>query len=164
MCGADRRGFSLAEALVACVLTLLILTLIFQVVIPMARGTVRGSQQIELQQVAGLAMNRLSEDLQSAPPSGVTLVPAGQPTEPVILAMHGLEGIDATGSQVYSDHLVVYWWRQSDGRLWRKTWPPGQPSGRYPATDEVFEPTADELRALVADRNTTERVQASQVK
>ena len=68
-CG-KARGFTLIEALTACALIAMLGVLILQVVVPMARGTVRGTQQIELQQIAALAMDRFCIDLQSTAPAG----------------------------------------------------------------------------------------------
>lgn len=148
-----RRGFSLIEILIACVLLLLILGLIMEVVIPMGRGTVRGSQQIEMQQVGTSAINRIAEDLSTAPPTGVTRVPtAGPPTvasmDRLIVSIQPLTGVDTVGQQVWADHLIILWWEKASGKLFRMQWPPGYPLTRRPAIDEPFKPTVLELQRL----------------
>lgn len=164
MCCA-RKGFTLMEALVACALVLMIGALILQVVIPMARGTVRGTQQVELQQVGALALRRLCEDVQTSATAGIVLFPpAGE--DPLMLSIHPLRGLDSIGDQVWADQLIVYWWKPGENKLWRTTWPHGGvgPGGRTPATDEPFRPTLAELRDIVALDNPWRRVEASQVK
>ncbi len=146
-----RKGFSLIEILVACVLLILILTLIFQVVIPMGRGTVRGSQQMELQQVGTNAINKLADDLQKAPPAGITRIPATGPppgNTPLLLSIQPLSGVDSIGQQVWSEQLIIYWWYPGSQELRRMTWPPGYPLGRRPDIDEPFKPTWNELKRL----------------
>jgi prepilin-type N-terminal cleavage/methylation domain-containing protein len=148
-----RKGFSLIEILIACVLLLLILGLIMEVVIPMGRGTVRGSQQIELQQVGTMAVNRIAEDLSTAPPAGITRVPSsGPPTSGsgnrLILSIQALTGVDTVGQQVWADHLIILWWEKPSGKLYRMKWPPGYPLTRRPDIDEPFKPTASELQRL----------------
>lgn len=148
---SQRGGFSLIEILVAMVLLLLIITLIMQVVIPMSRGAVRGSQQIELQQVGTTALNRLADDLQAAAPAGVTRYPTTglpAPNEKLMISIQALTGVDTLGQQTWSEQLIIYWWKQEEGKLHRMTWPPGYPMGRRPDIDEPFKPTYNELDRL----------------
>ncbi len=141
-CG-KARGFTLIEALTACALIAMLGVLILQVVVPMARGTVRGTQQIELQQIAALAMDRLCIDLQSTAPAGAWAAPA-QGNKPALVCLHPLRTIDSTGDQVWADQLIVYWWKPSEGKLWRTTWPhAGQTAPRMPTTEEPFRPFVD---------------------
>lgn len=147
------RAFTLIEIMVGCVLLLLILTLIIQVVIPMGRGAVRGSQQIEIQQVGLMAMQRVCADLSTAPPAGITRYPASGPPAPggtLFLAIQAFTGVDTVGQQTWSDQLVIFWWRQGSGKLYRLVWPPGYPVGRRPDIDDAFKPTLDEL-TLITD-------------
>jgi hypothetical protein len=153
------------EALVACALLLMIGAIIMQVVIPMARGTVRGTQQVELQQIGALALRHLCEDVQTSASAGITVSPAVG-DDPLILAIHPLRGLDSIGDQVWADQLILYWWKPGEDKLWRTTWPHGGlgPGGRKPAADEPFRPTLSELRDIVSLDNEWRRVEANQVK
>lgn len=151
MCGG-RRGFSLIEILIACVLLILILGLILEVVVPMGRGTVRGSQQIELQQIGSTVLNRICEDLETAATAGITRypatgIPAGNQT--LLLSIQPLTGVDSAGQQTWSESLILYWWKPQNGKLYRMTWPPGYPLARRPDFDQPFKPTQLELTRLV---------------
>lgn len=130
----------------ACVLILLIGTLVIQVVVPMARGTVRGTQQVELQQVAALALNQLCSDLQSSSAAGM-IGYAENGTEPALLSIHPLRTIDTSADQVWSDQLVLYWWSSSEKKLWRTTWP--HDGATPPPTDEPLRPARAQLLNVV---------------
>ncbi|GMU57267.1 MAG: hypothetical protein AMXMBFR33_64130 [Candidatus Xenobia bacterium] len=147
--------------MVGCVLLLLILTLIIQVVVPMGRGAVRGSQQIEIQQVALMAMQKVCADLATAPAAGITRYPttgAPPPGGTLILAIQAFTGVDTVGQQTWSDQLVIYWWRVDSGKLYRLVWPPGYPVGRRPDIDESFKPTLDELTLITDNPRGEERL------
>lgn len=131
----------------ACVLILLIGTLVIQVVVPMARGTVRGTQQVELQQVGALALNQLCADLQSSSVAGIVAFPENG-AEPALVSIHPLRTIDTSADQVWADELVLYWWSSSEQKLWRATWPHGGGTPP-PPTDEPTRPTRAELLNVV---------------
>jgi hypothetical protein len=159
MCSA-RRGITLLEALMATVLLLLLLTLLLQIVLPMGRGTMRGTQQIEFQQVATLALNRLAHDLSTTPVAGLSRASSNGATQ---LAMQRLLNVAADGNPVYAAQLIVVSWRSQDGRLTRKVWPPGPPAlGRMPTANDLFTPSPAELDLLSLPA-TSDPILASQV-
>lgn len=141
MCSA--RAFSLLETLVGAFLLLLLLTVMFQILVPMSKGSVRGAQQSELQQSAVLALDRLTRDLEACPPAGITLGAGDR------YACHRLVDVAADGSQMLSTDLVLVWWDRTTGRLWRRVWPPEPPVlGRTPLSNQIFTPTDAELVQL----------------
>lgn len=151
------------EGLVAFILVGLIGTIILQVLVPMARGTVRGTQQVELQQVGSLALKKVCAEMQSTAIAGIVTSPSS-PTEPFLMSIHPLRTVDSIGDQVWGDQLIVYWWKQDEGKLWRTTWPHGPVSGRAPVTDAPFRPTVAELKTIVgASDDRWRRVVANQV-
>lgn len=153
---ADERGFTLIETLIGAGLLMLLLALIVQIVIPMGKGTVRGSQQVELQQMAYLAVDQLRRDLEASPSSGLTT--AGG------LTAHRLVDVAADGSQVFASDLVVVWRDMTERRLWRRTWPPDPPTlARALTTDRAFRPTPDEFANLTSGRKPSDKVLAAQV-
>lgn len=104
------RGFSLLEIMMAASLLLLLLALVVQIIVPMGKGSVRGAQQVELQQLAAMTLQRLTRDLEMAGPGGI----ACQPGDPVVLALHRLMDVGGDGSQIYSDQVDLYWWSPRD--------------------------------------------------
>ncbi|MCE7872438.1 hypothetical protein DYH09_18950 [bacterium CPR1] len=155
------RAFTLIEILVGCVLLLLILALIMQVVVPMGRGAVRGSQQIEIQQLTLMAMSKICADLSTAPSAGLARYPATgapPPGRTLIFSIQAFTGVDTVGQQTWSDQLIIYWWRSDSGKLYRLVWPPGYPVGRRPDIDEAFKPTLDELTLITDNPRGQERV------
>lgn len=141
-------------------LLLILLTLLAQVLVPMGRGTRRGATQIELQQLAQVAMDRLAADLSSAPRAGINLVPPTNPaTDPTLLSVQPLTTVTSTGGQEWSTTLALYRYDPVERKLYRRQWPPEPPSvGRLPQPDQPFfeqpdpappaAPIASELAAL----------------
>ncbi len=141
----------------------LLLTLLFQVIVPMARGAVGMSDQSHLESMALIVVNKLQADLQSSCAAGLSA--ASTPTRSQALAIHPVAGIDQQGRTVYEDHLIVWYWLASEGRvIWRK-WPPAPPilswtptttlPARVPSADfsslMVDAPGARTLAAFVTD-------------
>lgn len=135
-----RRAFGLLETLMAMALLLILLTLLAQVLVPMGRGTRRGATQIELQQLAQVAMDRLAADLSSAPRAGINLVPPTNPaSDPTLLSIQPLTTVTSTGGQEWSTTLFLYRHDPVERKLYRRQWPPEPPSvGRLPQPDEPF--------------------------
>ncbi len=107
---SGRRGFSLLEIMMAASLLLLLLALVVQIIVPMGKGSVRGAQQVELQQLAAMTVQRLARELETAGPGGISYLPG----DPVILALHRLVDVGGDGSQIYSDQVDLYWWSPRD--------------------------------------------------
>ncbi|MEW6277587.1 MAG: hypothetical protein AB1758_03110 [Candidatus Eremiobacterota bacterium] len=154
------RGFTLLEGLIACSVAVLLLVLVFQVVVPMGRGSLRGAQQVALQQEAATAVERLRRDL-TGPPGGVEVFGA----DPLTVSIHRVQDVGADGSQVYSSELVLYRWDSSGQKLTRETWPPGPPSlSRVPDPARLFQPTSGEVDQILATTSGRERVLATRVR
>src|ERR1017187_4103074 len=97
-----RRGFSLIEMLLVCVLFVLLFTLALQVLIPMMQGSMRGSQQTELQQLAFLAADRLANEVEETGPQSIGLMTPGAGELPIRLALRPYVDVGPAGAQVYS--------------------------------------------------------------
>jgi len=66
---------------VAAFLTMLLMTLLIQFLVPTMRASVRGTTRVELQQMAVLAVNKLAADLQNTTAGGLGFV-GDNPTDP----------------------------------------------------------------------------------
>lgn len=160
-CGT-RRGVSLAELVIACALFALLTAIVARIVLPLGKGVARGSHQIEYQQLALLAMNRLAGELTSTPDSAVTLDSRPGSTR---LSLHPLRSVAADGTQVYATALSVYFWGAAERKLVFKQWPPTPPNlARVPNANAPFSPTLPELESIVVTGgNRSERVLATDV-
>lgn len=120
---AQQRAHSLLEIMLVATLMLVLLTLIVQVLVPMSKGSVRASEQVGLQQLAAVALDRLVSELQSAPREAIAVLPPAAPTDPPVrLAIHPLGGVGPTGQQSYPNQFVLYWFDPAARRLWRAPW------------------------------------------
>lgn len=148
--------------MLAAALLLVLLILATEVLLPMARGARRGNEQIHLQQLTQLALDRIATDLACAPPEGVTLT--SLPGGPTVLSVQRLSDVTPTGGQIWSDHLSVYWLDRATARLWHRDYPPQPPvSLRALVPDAPYSPTATELQQLLATPGPTARVLAPNV-
>ncbi len=164
MC-SSRRGFSLLEALLACTLLSLLLTLLIQVLVPMARGSVRGTQQAGLQQITVLAAGQVERDLAATPPAGLALFPAPSPGGPSAASLHRLLDVAADGSPVFATDLVLLWWDPDRRQLGRRRWPPAPPTtAETPTSARCFTPGIGLVNQVLATSNPAEeRVLAGDV-
>ncbi len=153
------RAFTLIEVLLGGALLLLLFLLLAQVLLPMATGARRGTQQIELQQLAQVSVDRIARDLARTPLEGLTFS-----ANPPILAVQPLADVTGAGDQAWSDRLHLYWLDPTTRQLRYRSWPPGPPGlARSPAVDAAFVPTSSELQQLVAGVSDSNRVLAGHV-
>ncbi|GMU54819.1 MAG: hypothetical protein AMXMBFR33_39650 [Candidatus Xenobia bacterium] len=154
-----RRGFTLIEVMLGGVLLLLLLILLSQVLLPMVTGARRGTQQIELQQLAQVSVDRIVRDLSRTPLEGLSFV-----TGPPILAAQPLADVTGAGDQAWSDNLRLYWLDPS-GQLRYRSWPPGPPNlvRGAPTVNAAFAPTLAELGQLIGGTSASDRVLATHV-
>ncbi len=154
-----RRAFTLIEVLLGGALLMLLLILLAQVLLPIATGARRGTQQIELQQLAQVSLDRIVRDLARAPLEGLAFV-----SGPPILAVQPLADVTGAGDQAWSDRLSLFWLDPASRQLRYRSWPPGPPNlARAPALNGPFAPTESELRQLVTGVNDSNRVLATHV-
>ncbi len=104
-----KRGFSLAEVLIASGLAMLVLTVGVMVFIPALRVWNRGQARSEVQQAAIVSGNWLRRDIEHAAPEsiyweggGLRMVVQGRPLE-----------YDASGAAKWHEH-VFYWLEKGD--------------------------------------------------
>ncbi len=142
-------GFTLVEILLAGSLLLVLVVLAAEVLLPMARGSRRASEQIHLQQLAQLSLERISNDLACAPLEGVTLV--SLPGGGNALSVQRLADVTAQGDQLWKDSLSVYWLDPLTSRLCWREWPPAPPTvGSHPfVPDAPYQPSSSELQQVV---------------
>ncbi len=114
-------------------LAVIILTLLIQILIPMGQGTRRGAQQIELQQVAQVAMDRLLGDLTGTPRAGITLSPDKR-----TFSLQQVANVTSTGKQEWAEKLSVYWYDPAARQLNRREWPPAPPTLSRPSPTDLF--------------------------
>jgi len=112
-----KRGFSLLEVMVAAALSLVLLLVLTQALIPIMRSSSRAVDHMELSQLTNNISQRLLEDLQSAPFPAIQFPPTGNQT---YFAVQPLERTTASGRPVYSEFLCVYSLNLDRGQLIRK--------------------------------------------
>jgi len=128
---------SLLELVFAVTLASLLMTLFFQVLIPVAKGTVSTSDKAELEALAGVTLDKLTHDLHSSAASGVSSLELTSSPIRRSLAIHPLVTLGTDSRQVWDNKLVVWWWNAEEGRLWRGT------AGTVPTDRPYRVPTAD---------------------
>lgn len=125
-----RRGFTIAEVLIAAGLSFMLAMCLFLVLIPSFRIAHEGQIRTELQQQGELALQQLNADLQVSVPTGVSL---GLPPNPLTDGM--LIGINPIGplqsdSLTFASNLILWFHDRPNKRLWRKTFKNGDnPTG-----------------------------------
>lgn len=134
---ASRRGASLLELVFAITLASLLLTLLVQVLIPVARGTLSTSDRAELEALASLTLDKLHNDLQSSAAAGVSSLELTTGDIRRSLAIHPLVTLGGDSRQVWDDRLLVWWWNTKEGKLWRGT------AGSAPTDRPLRVPTTD---------------------
>lgn len=159
MSGA-KRAFSLVEILLVATLMLVVMALVVQILVPMSKGSVRASQQVGLQQLATVAVDRLVQELQTAPREAIALLSPAAPTDPAVrLSIHPLAGVGPTGAQSYGNDFVLYWFDEPNHRLWRAPWE--QP----PSFDSLqLAPTAAQFTSVIATPPPGTRVAVANLK
>lgn len=156
-----KRAFSLVEVLLVAALMLVLLTLIVQVLVPMSKGSVRASEQVGLQQLAAVALERMVQELQACPPPALASFPPTAPGDPPVrLALHPVGGVGPGGDQFFPNQYVFYWLDSSQHRLWRAPWQ--RPFGFDDAPSLV--PTATQFNTALAAPPPGTRVAAADVK
>lgn len=110
------------------------------------------SLRIDLQQMAVMACNRITRDLQLSAPSGVSLYNRAQadPSQnPVTLALVPIEGLDANGRRIWKEQVIAYFWDRSEETLFSRAFPPGPPEslnvGQLSSVRPTLLPTEDLL-------------------
>ncbi len=96
-----RRGFTLAEVIIAASLAMLVGGILVGLIIPSMKQTVRGSLQTALGQEALLLFDKLEADLRICSPPSVTFL-TGSATNPSWLYAGKLYGVSAQGQQRWS--------------------------------------------------------------
>ena len=144
-----KRAFSLLEVMVAGALSLMLLLVLTQALIPIMGHTSQSMVHLELSQLAHKISQRLLEDLQSAPSAALHFGPQQWAVQP-------LERTTASGRPVYQDGLIIYSLQLEQGRLTRKRCNPAELSLDRPARftqtqlDDFFQASAQPARTLVS--------------
>ncbi|MBN9416187.1 MAG: hypothetical protein J0I12_12155 [Candidatus Eremiobacteraeota bacterium] len=126
-----KRGFTIAEVLVAGGLTLMLGMCLFWVLIPSFRIAQEGQIRTELQQQGVLALQQLGSDLQIAVPTSVSLAPPVNPlTDGMIIGINPLNQSQSGAALSFEAQLVLWFHDRTSKRLWRKTFKNGDnPTG-----------------------------------
>lgn len=150
------RGISLLEVLLGAALTLILLTIMFRILIPLARGTVQTTHRSELQQFGSVALDRITQNLLNSAAAGVSL--RQRPTEaiPTVLAVQEIADLSSGGVQIWSDHLELIYHDAGQRKLFTRRWPPTPPDlGWVPETLRATRvPEADLLGLAVPGSST----------
>jgi len=158
MSGANRRGMSIIEAMIAASVVALLMAMAAQFISPMMRMSMEGSFKVEMQQQATLALNQICAELQLTTSDGVSTY-SGLATDPVVLATNRIYSIDGSGLPEYQHALQVFYFDPDKDRLLRKVY-----AGPPPATTITFSTRSATkvtdplvLRNIATTVNNTER-------
>ena len=127
------KGFTLAEVIAASFLAFLLLGLIIAFPVPSMRAQVRGTQQVELQERAVLALGVLARDLQRSGCAGLSLrnlnptsgdaYPTSFSQEvPVTASIIEIQSVLGDTSLDWKTRPLLYWYNRVQGRLYRQEW------------------------------------------
>lgn len=122
--GAEKRikGATLFEVLVAAALTLLLLSMVVNFLIPTMRYSIKGAVTAEIQQEALRAVNRICRDLESSGTAGVSLFSPESGKGPLYLAVIRLSDVLPDGTRAWEESLTVYSWKGPGEPLIQKVW------------------------------------------
>ena len=137
-----RRGFSLLEIVVVCVLLSMVMLLGVRFLVPTLRISAKGTLRVQMQQTAVTALNKLVADYEASSPAGI----GTRSGAPVAVSICKLDRVQGDGTDVWSNHFIIYYCDIPTRQLRRREWPPGEP----PATTE--ETSILKARRLLPDR------------
>ena len=148
------RAFTLLEVLLAATLSLLALTLLVQILIPLLHSFAWTSARAELLQATSLASRYLVGDVQRSPMRGLVLP---TPAHPGLLSVHGVSDLTDTGRAVWAPQLIVYRWEPAQRSLTRKVWPPGPPNLPALSATTPLRPTPDQMMSILDQSNSNRK-------
>lgn len=102
-----RRGLTLIETLLALGLTLVVGTLVVEVLIPAMERTQKVSQRAGVQTRLAVTLDRLESDLQRSSLVGVSLLP-GDGTQATAVALVPIVETTPQGTLVWGQELILY--------------------------------------------------------
>ena len=129
-----KSGMTLLELLIASGLALVISSLLFTLIYTTSVASVRSQAQVEIQESAIVALNRVASDLMQCTPAGVgVLYDSTPPVDLVLLCLHRVVDVTTTNppGQIFDQQLISYWWAPDQGqdyhrgRLFRRQIPNG---------------------------------------
>lgn len=130
-----RGGYSLIEILIGSTIALLLLGVIVNLLVSSTRISVKGANQVELQQRSMIVGDRLVRDLRSTTGAGLTLLQDGATQ---YVAVHPRKA--EAGPVAWLQELVVYEWTSPSLKTYRTE------LGTLPT--EAFRPTLGDLTSL----------------
>lgn len=126
-----KRGFTIAEVLIAAGLSIMLGMCLFWVLIPSFRIAQEGQIRTELQQQGELALQQLNADLQVAVPTSVSLaLPPNPTTDGMIIGVNPLSPTQSGSALAFEGRVILWFHDRTSKRLWRKTFRNGDnPTG-----------------------------------
>lgn len=106
----DRRGFTLAEVLVAAGVSLLMAGVFFKVFVPAMSHSAKGTTRLELRQFALLAFYQIQNELSHTRPNALSAADA-------MLATHPQVSLDGSGLPIWADSAVLFSHLASEEKL-----------------------------------------------
>lgn len=133
------RGLTLVELLVGFTLTVLLIGLLFQFLIPALKISRRTTLRAEMQQQATLAMREMTSELEQTTVFGTSISP-----DSTVVAVHPIVEVSQNGRRIYADHLVVYVFDEERHEIVRGIWQ----SGGDPGTESPRRLSSQELSGI----------------
>lgn len=133
------RAFTLIELVVAFTLTLLLVGLLFQFLVPALTVSSRTTRRAEVQQQATITMRNLVSELEQTSLFGLSLADDFRTA-----ALHPVTDVTQKSERVYADHVIVYQFDPVAESLQRSHWS----NGSDPSIEAPRKLSPDELLAL----------------
>ncbi len=149
------QGFTLLEAIVAAMVTVILFGLFFQFLIPGMKAYALSTVRTEIQQETLRSLQKIVSDLDLAVYPGVSVY--SNAGGPVYLGIVRMENVDNEGFQTWEQGLVVYSWEGPGMPFIRKVWMmPTKPS-----VPSVF--SEAQLQGISLDASIQKQVMAQDV-
>lgn len=139
----------------AIALSLLLLGLMYQFLVPALKISNRTSLRAEVQQQATLALRNMVSEIEQSTLFGTSFSADGR-----VVAVHVIEEVTQNSDRVYADHLVVYQYDPVNKEIRRGLWRKGD----EPTRDSPRKLSPDEMANIQANIVGPERVVVRRVK
>jgi type II secretory pathway pseudopilin PulG len=115
-----RSGITLIELIVGFTLTVLLVGLLFQFLVPALKISKRTTLRAEVQQQAILALREIVNEMEQTSLYGISFSEDAH-----TVAVHPIVEVTRNSQRVYADHLIIYKFDPVAGTIHRGTWRDG---------------------------------------
>lgn len=158
--GISKRGFSIVEMMVVCVVAFVIVSLLADVFIVALQRTNDGRLRVDMQQRAIFAVTRWERDIDRTAARAMVL----KPGQPLCVAMTEERRINDDGTVLWGEEIVCWAYLSAQRILLRDTYPPKEPAfAGDPSPSAPYLPTFSELDSLIEETSGAEKIMCQDV-